>query len=52
MRAEMRHQRALQDLKQKQLEIQDKQKKYQEMQIKYAISFYLEFTPCDKLRSK
>ena len=34
MRAEMRHQRALQDLKQKQLEIQDKQKKYQEMQIK------------------
>ena len=39
MRAEMRHQRALQDLKQKQLEIQDKQKKYQEMQIKYAYCF-------------
>ena len=40
MRAEMRHQRALQDLKQKQLEIQDKQKKYQEMQIKYAFFLF------------
>ncbi len=38
MRAEMRHQRALQDLKQKQLEIQDKQKKYQEMQIKWVLT--------------
>ena len=51
MRAEMRHQRALQDLKQKQLEIQDKQKKYQEMQIKYAF-FCLEFTACNNLGSK
>ena len=40
MRAEMRHQRALQDLKQKQLEIQDKQKKYQEMQIKYVFFLF------------
>ena len=34
MRAEMRYHRAVQDLKTKQLEIQDKQKKYQEMQQK------------------
>ena len=34
MRAEMRYHRAVQDLKAKQLEIQDKQKKYQEMQTK------------------
>jgi len=34
MRAEMRYHRAVQDLKTKQLQIQDHQKKYQEMQIK------------------
>ena len=34
MRAEMRHGRAIEDLKSKQLQIQDHQKKYQEMQIK------------------
>ncbi len=34
MRAEMRYHRAVADLKAKQLEIQDKQKKYQEMQNK------------------
>jgi hypothetical protein len=34
MRAEMRYHRAVEDLKTKQLQIQDHQKKYQEMQIK------------------
>jgi hypothetical protein len=34
MRAEMRYHRAVQDLKTKQLQIQDHQKKYQEMQVK------------------
>lgn len=34
MRAEMRYHRAIQDLKTKSLDIQDKQKKFAEMQIK------------------
>ena len=34
MRAEMRFHRAVQDLKTKQLQIQDHQKKFQEMQVK------------------
>ena len=34
MRAEMRYHKAVEDLKTKQLQIQDHQKKHQEMQIK------------------
>ena len=36
MRAEMRYHRAVQDLKTKQLQIHDHQKKYNEMQAKYV----------------
>merc|ERR1712244_188414 len=36
MRAEMRYHRAVEDLKTKQLQIQDLQKQYQEKQIKYG----------------
>ena len=40
MRAEMRYHRAVEDLKTKQLQIQDHQKKFQEMQIK-SVGFWL-----------